>query len=371
MVERAADIPADILDAIYSSAVDADAWARLPAVLAQMAQAQTCTVYYDTGSAVGDLATYNLTEATPGYVSYCHNLDPWVSLGRAAPRLASKFGEQLIRQSTLEETEYCRDSARNWGMTYLLGVHAPPTLDLCFNIGLHRPRDAEPFSPEIKAKFDLLLPHIQRALQLRLRTMEVERQAGVGFAGLSTLAFAAVVCDANAVVEFANTAAERLAANGGSLKFARKNDGTTLQLAAKTQELHGLIRSAARGGAGGAMRFDHAGEAFLILVTRLASQFNLTATFGGRAMIAIKGTGQDDRLSKARLSALFNFTATEAELAVALMSSKSVDEIAAERSVKISTLRTQLGSMFAKTGVVNQRDLVRLIGNIPQVRVEE
>lgn len=370
MVERSADIPADILDAIYDSAVDPDAWARLPAVLARMADAQTCAVYYDTGTAVGDLATYNLKEAAPDYVGYYHQLDPWMKRGRAAPQLVCRFGEELIRQSIFEETEYYRDFGRNWGLSHLLGVYAPLTSNLCFDVGLHRPRDAEPFTPEIKAKFDLLLPHIQRALQLRLRAMGAERQASIGFAGLSCLSFAAIVCNADAIVEFANAAAERMATSGSSLKFVRRSDGTTLQLASKTQELHMLIRNAATGGAGGAMRFDDTDDTLLILVAPLPNQLSFAPTFGSRVMVSIKGTAHDGRLGKARLSALFNFTATESELAVALMSSKSIEQIATERGVKIPTLRTQLGSMFAKTGTDNQRDLVRLLGSIPQVREE-
>ena len=294
-----------------------------------------------------------------------------MKLGRAAPQLASKFGEELIRQSVFEETEYYRDFGRNWGLSYLLGVHAPLTADLCFNIGLHRPRDAEPFSPEIKAKFDLLLPHIQRALQLRLRAMDAERQASIGFAGLSCLSFAAIVTNADAVIEFTNAAAERLATRGASLKFVRRSERITVQLATKTQELHMLIRNAATGGAGGAMRYDSADDTLLILVAPLPNQINFNATFGKRVMVSIKETAHDGRMSKARLSALFNFTATESELAIALMSPKSIEEIAAERGVKIPTLRTQLGSMFAKTGTDNQRDLARLLGSIPQIESKD
>lgn len=371
MVKQSAEIPADILDAIYDSAVDPAAWARLPAVLARMAEAQTCAVYYDTGAAVGDLATYNLKDASPDYVAYYHQLDPWMKLGRAAPQLVSKFGEQLIRQPAFEETEYYRDFGRHWGLHHLLGVHAPLTSGLCFNVGLHRPRDAEPFSPEIKAKFDLLLPHIQRAMQLRLRALESGRQAAIGLAGLSTLTFAVIICDGNAAVEFANPAAEQMAASGSGLRIARRSDGATLQLTTRTQELHSLVRNAASGGAGGAMRIDSPGETLLILVAPLPGNHDLAATFGSRVMVSIKGTGLDGRPSKTHLAALFNFTATESVLALALMSSKSIDEIAVERGVKIPTLRTQLASMFAKTGTDNQRDLVRLLGTIPQVQSDK
>jgi DNA-binding CsgD family transcriptional regulator len=44
------------------------------------------------------------------------------------------------------------------------------------------------------------------------------------------------------------------------------------------------------------------------------------------------------------------------------------EEIAAERGVAISTLRTHFAEIFARTGAENQRDLIRLLGMLPPVR---
>ena len=370
MGKRSAEVSADVLDAICDSAVDPSAWARLPTVLAHIAKAQACAIYYDTGAAVGDLAAYNLEEYRPDSVACCQRLDPWPKLGWAAAGLTGKFDEQIFRQSDLKTPIYFPHCTRYFWLCCLLSVNAPLSQDLYFKIGLHRPRGAKPFSPEVKAKLDLLLPHIQRALQVRLRAMDSERQATIGFAGLSALSFAVVICHGNAVVDFANAAAEQMGATGSSLNFARRTEVATLQLAARTQELHSLIRNAASGGAGDATRFDHPGETLLMLVAPLPSHIHLSATSDSRVMVSIKGTAHDHRFSKARLPALFDFTATESELAVALMSSKSIEEIATERGVKIPTLRTQLRSMFAKTGTENQRHLVRLLGTIPQMEDE-
>lgn len=70
---------------------------------------------------------------------------------------------------------------------------------------------------------------------------------------------------------------------------------------------------------------------------------------------------------RGRMSALFGFTALESELANVLMTSKSIEQIAAARGVTISTIRAKLRSIFAKTGTGNQRDLARLLASIPRV----
>ena len=172
MGKRSAEVSADVLDAICDSAVDPSAWARLPTVLAHIAKAQACAIYYDTGAAVGDLAAYNLEEYRPDSVACCQRLDPWPKLGWAAAGLTGKFDEQIFRQSDLKTPIYFPHCTRYFWLCCLLSVNAPLSQDLYFKIGLHRPRGAKPFSPEVKAKLDLLLPHIQRALQVRLRAME-------------------------------------------------------------------------------------------------------------------------------------------------------------------------------------------------------
>lgn len=364
---RKIEISAELLGKIYDSAVDRTAWERLPGVLAGLTGAQTCAVYYDTGRAVGDLATHNLAEPTADYVNHYHKLDPWLAMGRANPRLMSLFGEEIIAQSEFAESEYCRDFARHWGIFYLLGVNAPLAPGLCFNVGLHRPPDQGPFSPESKTLLNSLLPHIQRALQLRLRLIQAEARAGLGFAALSTLGFAAIVCNAAGTVEFANAMAEKLAANGSGMKLAPRN-GITFQAPMKTQELHSLIHDAATGGSGGAMRVECAGTTYLVLVAPLPGKFDGNAMFGSRALVAVNNAADDPGFERKVMSALFGLTSAEAELAISLLTSKSVEQIASERKVKMPTLRTQLRNIFAKTGTENQRDLVRLLGSIPQVR---
>ena len=60
----------------------------------------------------------------------------------------------------------------------------------------------------------------------------------------------------------------------------------------------------------------------------------------------------------------------KSELAVALMSSKSIEEIATERGVKIPTLRTRFEVCLPRLAPKSQRHLVRLLGTIPQMEDE-
>jgi DNA-binding CsgD family transcriptional regulator len=61
------------------------------------------------------------------------------------------------------------------------------------------------------------------------------------------------------------------------------------------------------------------------------------------------------------LQELFGLTAAEAVLAAGLAEGKSIEELAAEQGVSMNTARTQLKSIFAKTGVHRQGQLISLI----------
>jgi DNA-binding CsgD family transcriptional regulator len=62
------------------------------------------------------------------------------------------------------------------------------------------------------------------------------------------------------------------------------------------------------------------------------------------------------------LQALFDLTPAEARVASMLIDGKSVDAISRIQGVSLNTVRTQLKSVFVKTGVERQVDLVSMLG---------
>lgn len=75
------------------------------------------------------------------------------------------------------------------------------------------------------------------------------------------------------------------------------------------------------------------------------------------------------RIATARqLMDFFQLSAAEARLARAICHGDSVEEYARDQGLRLPTVRTQLSSIFNKTGTERQAGLVRLIAGIPVVR---
>ena len=65
---------------------------------------------------------------------------------------------------------------------------------------------------------------------------------------------------------------------------------------------------------------------------------------------------------------IFGLSPAEARLLPLLLRGCTPQQIAQELGVKVTTVRSQLSSVFAKTGATRQQDLIRLLGRVPPVQ---
>jgi DNA-binding CsgD family transcriptional regulator len=78
------------------------------------------------------------------------------------------------------------------------------------------------------------------------------------------------------------------------------------------------------------------------------------------ALVVISGPRPDAERIARRVRRLYGLTEAEARVVSALTLGETVEQIAVVHGVRVSTVRTQLRSIFEKTGVHRQTDLVRL-----------
>ena len=88
------------------------------------------------------------------------------------------------------------------------------------------------------------------------------------------------------------------------------------------------------------------------------------------ALVTLRSAWDSPSFSAQMLIALFGVSPAQAEIALAIYNGKTPEQIAIERGVAISTLRTHLAEIFLRTGAESQRDLVRLLGTLPPVRAQ-
>ena len=186
---------------------------------------------------------------------------------------------------------------------------------------------------------------------------------------LDALAFGIVVCDATGRLVFANAAARELAHKGTGLTLRARGRQVGAHTATDKHTLALRIIDAAIQGRGGVVRLTGKDgvTALPVLVTPL-SQRRAAPPGGGYALLAMRGAQDKTSITESTLTGLFQLSPTQASIAVTLFEGKSVEEIADERGIKISTLRSHLADIFLRTGTDTQRDLMRLLGSLPPLR---
>lgn len=363
---------ADLIADIYEAAVDDESWPGFARILADAVGAPTSAVWIWDRAQVRDLTvTEDGLDTDRPYRAHFWRLDPWQAAARRSPLEWIWLGGEIFSEQALVRTEFYNDFARHFGLFRPMAVNMQLAPGIFATASLERPGSRRLFDTADKPKLERLIPHVKRALQLRLRQQAHGPPRQTTAATLDAFTFGIVICDAQGRIVLANAAAEDMARVTGAVALGGNRKGIGTPVPSESRRLSAFIADAASGGLGGAMRIKGPrGTALIALVTALPRGFApARQTTQGLALVTLRSTMNNLSLSAAMLRALFNLSPTQAEIALAIFAGNAPERIARDRNIAISTLRTHLAEIFVRTGAENQRDLVRLLATLPPVRI--
>lgn len=367
MLDAGLGLDAELIGDLYDVAIDEGRWPSVADLLAKATGVDAAGLWVTEQGAIVDMASTAVQRETEApYIAHFHKLDPWNrGLVTGRPDTVALACEHTPEDMLLR-TEFYNDFARKFGLFRPMGAMIGLASGVVATVAVERTFAARHFEPEDKARLELLLPHVKRALQLRRSLLAARTAAAVHGAALDALAFGAVVCDAAGHVVFANAEAERLAARRAGVLLGAA--GLRALVSSESAMLARLVRDAAGGGAGGTMRLtDGEGGVLLVLVSPLPRSLSPGGA-PGHALVALRAAEDDPGFTVATLAALFRLSPAQADTALALYQGMSPEQIAETRGLRLSTVRTHLAEIFLRTGADGQRDLMRLLGAIPPLR---
>lgn len=187
-------------------------------------------------------------------------------------------------------------------------------------------------------------------------------------AALDRLRVGVILLDERGKPLHLNRTAERLA--GGRSGFTAGREGLALPTGADASRLRRLIADAAAQAAGsgpaggGCLRAACNGTTLkfqVIPLPRGLSERPLEQSLPGGCVAVFVSTSGDPRLPWQRVAAIHGLTRAEARLAALLADGVSLEQAAETLAVSVQTARSQLKTVFAKTGVTRQAELVALL----------
>ena len=307
------------------------------------------------------------------YVQHYHKLD------RLNPTLAhSPVGTILTSRMVTPQDEFVRtefyvDYARRYGMDECVQGHIFKGPSGGGYLGVVRPTRAGAFDREDVRLFNLLLSHMQQAMQVRLRLATLGLERDTALEVLDQLGIGVLIADARARVTYENGIAEAILRKGDGLGVdATGPRRLRAANAGQTSILHGLIGQAADGAAvfpgrdkrngGGPLRLDRSKGGPLVvsvLPAQAGAAWNVSP--GRAALVLIRTSEAAARSTAVDLRALYGLTAKEAAAAEAVAQGLGVKGAAESLGIMPSTLRTHLLRVFEKTGTSRQAELVTLV----------
>ena len=222
----------------------------------------------------------------------------------------------------------------------------------------------------------LLLPHIERSLQLRERLEAAEAGAGLAFDLLERLAVGVVLVDAAGRVLFASRKAARLLSAGDALMV--KRGALAASDARDAVSLGNAIAQAAATGAGAGLsegtflRISRvSGPALPVLAAPIRSKAPGLNPTRLACAIVFSGPEANTTVGEDALARRWDLTPAQARLLAALTTGAGLAGYAAAARVGIGTVRTHLKELFAKVGCHRQADLIRIALSDPVLRLAD
>ena len=366
---------ASALDAIYDAAASPDLWNL---ALHRLSGFFGCTVAtlidrniktsHGRGVAVGVDAVSQVE-----FFSVWGARNPFVqALGQVKPN-AIDTDQDILPKQKLMMSDYYNGFMRQHDMHSLLRFTLQKDEDHHQSISIMGPKSLGEFGKSEVDRCKLFLPHLQRSAKVtRHLTVSMSLMQSVHNT-LEVHSDSVILLNRSGEVLFANRAACSMAALSDSF-ILRRNRIIALR-SEENNELQRLIATTIGQVFGphearaDAMRLTRSGEArnYVAVIAPLAGSSALHEKTAPVACVVITDPAKTPPHSPSLLKKLYGLTPAEARLAERITLGESPEQAAATLKIGIATARTHLSSIFHKTEVSRQSELVRLLVKLPAI----
>jgi pimeloyl-ACP methyl ester carboxylesterase/DNA-binding CsgD family transcriptional regulator len=222
-----------------------------------------------------------------------------------------------------------------------------------------------PHAPTEAEWVEQLIPHFQRALRINRRLVENHHERSVSRGILEHLPLGVMLVDKSAKVRTLNHHAEAIVSRRMGLRIS--DERLTLDTLNDTRKLRALIQDVVQHPEQGTRILRVNGTSSLSLIVVPDSSEPDPLLPNPDCTVFIAAAGLDHQVCPDLLKALFGLTPAEARLTRLLVTGKSLENAANELCISRHTARTQLKSVFAKTGTNRQPELVQRILTSPAI----
>lgn len=319
-------------------------------------------------SAAPFLATTGINdEGWKEYDEHYINVDPRVQFGMRQPMLSNIYDYRHISEDDLRKDDYY-DWLLKYDYKYYLATILLKDNNYFGWFSIQRtPAEGHVQKPEIEF-FHKLLPHVQRAAQIRQHIADQESRALCSADVMDRFAFGVLILDKRARVIHVNTTGDRIVRRRDGLAIQRDQSLTAigrgnLHLQRLISGALGHVGLAEARRSGGQMALERSSGArpYGMLIAPLTAAGSRFATRPPAAVVIITDPDNETTGLADGLRHSYGLAPAEAHLVEHLVTGGSLTEYAEQRGVSVGTVRWTTKQIFAKTQTHSQSDLIRLV----------
>lgn len=358
----------ELINIIYEEPLTQKPWQQLGALREALTAQDIYLVLRqpyegDIGLAFFDGPSASASPHAAYYSQQLYTSDPFLNL----PPNKSVLLSDIISKEELVQLEYFKLALAPHNIFDMIGLNIRDQEGLRANLRVTRNSSQPPFGEAERQLCDNIAPHLTRALRIYNRISELESERSTYAVAMAQLAMATIFLDEKRLIYTTNPAADYLLEQENG--FGVRNSTLYLQSGAQHKQLCLLIDEIIQAQRSGKMDLAKA----LLVESNLGdTQYSFILrplpiperpenTNEPTIALFISKLDQPIGASTNLLQELFNLTPAEANLAVLLTNGHTIEQAATELHISPHTVRAHLRSIFSKTHVSRQSDLIRLI----------
>jgi DNA-binding CsgD family transcriptional regulator/PAS domain-containing protein len=284
------------------------------------------------------------------------------------------FGSREITRAELVKTRFYTDYCKPCDVDYSVAACFLSEADHLGILAVYRGQRRGDYGPLEGSLLGSLLPHLARATAFAARLQHAELLRSSGERAWDLMPWGALLLGPEGQVMFANRMAEEILgeAEGLTVRHGRLVAMASADMS-RLRELLGCAAQPTDGPrTGGTMPVGRGGgrrplQLWAMPLPREAVRFPAIEPAATTCVFLID-PDREAAPSADAWRALFGLTDAEARLVAGLSHGERLEDYAKRSGIRLSTARTHLKSVFAKTDTHRQSELIRLLNSMPQPR---
>ena len=363
-----------IVPEIYEATIDPNHWDYVVTMIAKLTRSTSACLYYKNKEMeiASTIAQFGLPmQKQSDFGDQCDVLDGMFCAKEAGarenPECTQFFpGSNGVMQ---EDSDFYLSWMKPNGIYHVGGAQFVDTETHKAGIAILRDKNAGVWDEGELRVINEILPHLRRALNIHSEFTHLRLKQDALLKGLDRLVIGLILYDHHAKPVYINPTAKAIIKSHPALQL---QDGELiLTNPDDDKKLHATIAHAAdidpddswkQSVAIGITHPDVEAPLPLLVTPMHAHLITSDLDYeGARVAVFLSDPNLEQPISIDNLVSVYNLTPSEAQVAISLANGHSIDEIANQSHHSAHTIRSQLKSVFRKTGVSRQSELIKLL----------